>query len=82
MDRLDRFLEIGSGFDWITPAFSLLAGSSGRVVGFNVPAQSWPVVYLTLSRARIPLLNVFHTGGLVMFDVPKDKAILADRLLR
>lgn len=78
-DRLDKFLEIGGSFDWITPLVSLL--SRGNVT-YKVHKDNYPIVQMRLQRAGIRPRNVNITGNTAVFDVKRDEAEKVDLILR
>lgn len=77
----DKALEIGAGFDWITPLFSLFGQLRGKVEPFKVPEDWTPFVNYTLGEAGIKICNPMIVDNSLVFDIRCQDAERAAALL-
>jgi len=80
-NAIDSFLRFGSGFDWITPTFSIIGRWRGKVEGCKVPEDWIPFVQRTLRQAKISIHNDFIIDGYYVFDVSAENIDETCRLL-
>ena len=78
---IDKFLDVGSTFDWITPLISLLRGASGSTIPVAVHRDEQVDVDMLLAAN-----NIWHSDGVLygdeyQFDVRRrDRAIVSELL--
>ena len=80
-NAVERAVEFGSGFDWITPTFSIIGRLRGKVEPFKVPYDWTPFTQATLKKAGIKICNDMVIGDWYCFDIRKDDAERASSLL-
>jgi len=69
---LDKALEFGAGFDWISPLCSLISGVLGRSKGVTLYGNyQWVPSYL--ERNGIKVMRVDFRGPYTTFDVPRSQ---------
>ena len=77
---IDRALEVGSGFDWITPLFSIFGVLFGRVEHFAMHEDYGDVGYV-LNQNGIKVCNGVHRDGVYYFDIRKADVDRAEQIL-
>jgi hypothetical protein len=82
---LDQVLNIGSAFDWITPAMAFVQDFlNGPVADFGIPENAgWSRrdIKRLLSRYGVRVWGLIFSRGVLMFTVPKSQARWAYYLL-
>lgn len=78
---LDKALEFGAGFDWITPTLALFKQATGSHVYFAVPADRLAEVVVILRGAGIKIHDRQTFRGHFMFSVKAAHAKQAEQLL-
>jgi hypothetical protein len=82
---LDKILQAGSGFDWISPTIAFVHDIRNRPsVDINVPATAgWSAQDLTslLQECGIKVWGVMLVGDVIIFSVRKAQALYAQYLL-
>lgn len=81
---LDNLLGLGSVFDWLTPAVSILSRARGQTEGVTVPDQCYPWLVDEMKRAGVKVIRpaLDWPGGALVFDVPRRQAEQARAVLR
>ena len=80
-NTFERALEFGSGFDWITPTFSIIGRLRGKVEPFKVPYGWVPFVQAALRQADIKICNDMIIDDWYCFDIRTRDADRAAALL-
>ena len=83
---LDKLLEVGSAFDWISPIAGLLGDVvSGPSHTFLIPYDGCPLsgreIQILLKRKGVRTWGVMITGGTLMVSVRLSQARWAQHLL-
>ena len=75
--KFDKFLRIGSTFDWITPATAIARGGAA----FQVRKEDIAIAQEVLKEAGIKSWAWQEIGGVYHFDVPKKDRNRTQRVL-
>lgn len=79
-NAVDKAIEFGASFDWITPVFSLLGVLFGRVEHFAMHEDYGDVGYV-LNRNGIKVCNGVHRDGVYYFDIRNSDVCRAEKIL-
>ena len=72
---IDDGLEVGSGFDWISPVMELFHRARGADVGMDaLPSENFSWCNQTLKNAGIEMRHVMFVGDSFTFSVSKKDA--------
>ena len=88
MGILDRLLNVGSGFDWITPSFAFIEDFlSAPVSDFGIPAHPYwgrKEIARLLKNYGVHVWGLMYNfeGDLLMFTVEEQQAELTYHLLK
>jgi hypothetical protein len=85
-DPIDKLLEVGAGFDWVSPLLGFLGDAmNGTAHTFLIPWNSCPMsgheVKRLLNRRGVKTWGVMIVSGTLMVSVKLEKARWAQHLL-
>ena len=81
---LDNLLGLGSVFDWLTPALSILSRAGGKTEGVTVPDECYPWLVDEMKQAGVKVIRpaLDWPQSALVFDVPSHQLEQARAVLR
>ena len=77
-DKVDKVLEAGASFDWITPLFSLFMFNHELI---KVPREYMVEVGIAAERAGVRLRNEQLIGNVYLFDVRRGEWAKVEKVI-